>query len=62
MPAYWGLWINTGGWCGHKHFALEPTTGRFDDLERAVADHSVGRIPPLSKRSWVVRWTVSGAT
>jgi hypothetical protein len=59
VPAYWGVWINTGGWCGHKHFALEPTTGRFDDLERAVADHSAGRIPPLSKRSWTVRWTVS---
>ena len=59
MPAYWSLWINTGGWAGHKHFALEPTTGRFDHLDKAIADHSAGRVPPLSKRNWTVRWTVS---
>src|SRR5204862_1529032 len=26
--AYWGIWINTGGWVHHHHFAIEPTTGR----------------------------------
>ena len=29
LDAYWGLWINTGGWSAHHHFAVEPTTGRF---------------------------------
>ncbi len=59
LAAYWGIWINTGGWAQHKHFALEPTTGRFDQLDRAVSDHSAGRVPPLSKRNWTVKWTVS---
>jgi hypothetical protein len=59
LAAYWGIWINTGGWAQQKHFAIEPTTGRFDQLDRAVADHSAGRVPPLSKRNWSVKWTVS---
>lgn len=35
LPAYWGVWVNTGGWGGHRHFAVEPTTGRFDQIDRA---------------------------
>lgn len=58
LPAYWGLWINTGGWSGHRHLAVEPTTGRYDELERAVGDGSAGRIEPLGKLHWTVRWTV----
>src|SRR5690606_22412128 len=30
LAACWGIWINTGGWAGQKHLAVEPTTGRFD--------------------------------
>jgi hypothetical protein len=59
LPAYWGVWINTGGWAGHRHFAVEPTTGRFDQLDRAVQDDSAGRIGPLGRRDWSVRWTVA---
>lgn len=58
LPAYWGIWINTGGWAGHRHFAVEPTTGRFDQLDRAVADDSAGRAGLLGRREWGVRWTV----
>ena len=58
LPAYWGIWINTGGWAGHRHFAVEPTTGRYDALDRAVQDGSAGTVEPLGRRDWSVRWVV----
>lgn len=58
LQAYWGLWINSGGWAGHRHFAIEPTTGRFDELDRSHADGSAGLVGPSSKVAWSVRWTV----
>jgi hypothetical protein len=59
LPAYWGIWINTGGWAGHHHVAIEPTTGRFDQLDRAVRDNSAGTVGPLGRAGWTVRWTVA---
>ena len=59
LPAYWGLWINTGGWAGHRHFAVEPTTGRFDYIDRAIKDGSAGRVPASGRRDWQVKWTLS---
>jgi hypothetical protein len=58
MPAYWGMWINTGGLAGHKNFAVEPTAGRFDELERSTRDGSAGLVGALAKISWQVKWTV----
>lgn len=58
IRAYWGVWINTGGWQGHRHFAIEPTTGRFDQLDRSLHDGSAARVPAGGKASWAVRWTV----
>jgi hypothetical protein len=56
MPAYWGLWINTGGWAGNRHFAIEPTTGRYDEIDRSIKDGSAGKIEPFGRRQWTVRW------
>jgi len=56
--AYWGVWINNGGWAGVKHFSIEPTIGRYDALDRAIRDHSAGVVGPLAKTEWAVRWTV----
>jgi hypothetical protein len=61
LSAYWGIWINTGGWDGNRHFAIEPVTGRFDQLDRAVADGSAARVSPLGRRDWSVRWTLGGS-
>jgi hypothetical protein len=58
LKAHWGLWINTGGWAGHRHFAIEPNTGRFDEIGRAIQDNSAGRLSPLGRTAWTVRWTV----
>jgi hypothetical protein len=57
-PAYWGIWINTGGWAGHHHFAIEPTTGRFDQLARAVRDGSAGKIAAAERLTWSLRWSL----
>jgi hypothetical protein len=59
LASYWGIWINTGGWVAQRHFAVEPTTGRFDQLDRAVKDGSCGTVGPLSRRNWSVRWNLA---
>ena len=58
LPAYWGVWVNTGGWEGHRHVSLQPTTGRSDSLQKSVADGSAGRVPPGGRVDWSVRMTV----
>lgn len=58
LAAYWGVWINTGGWAGNRHFAIEPTTGRYDQIDRAIKDGSAGTIAPFGHRDWSVRWTL----
>jgi hypothetical protein len=60
LPAHWGVWINTGGWGNTHNFTVEATTGRFDQLDRAVADGSAGRVAPGGRRDWSVRWTLGG--
>ena len=58
LPAHWGVWVNTGGWGNTRNFTVEATTGRFDHLERSVADGSAGRVPAGGRRDWTVRWTL----
>jgi hypothetical protein len=60
MLAHWGIWINTGGRAGSRNFALEPITGRFDQIDRSVKDGSAGSVGPLGTRSWTMRMTVGG--
>jgi hypothetical protein len=59
LPAYWGIWINSGGWAGHHHFAVEPTTGRFDQLDRSIKDGSAGTVAPIGRTSWTARWSLA---
>src|SRR5207248_11203977 len=56
VAAYWGVWIDNGGWARHHHFALEPTTGRFDQLDRAVKDDSAGKVGASEQVNWTVTW------
>ena len=55
MAAYWGVWLNSGGWGSHRHFSIQPTTGRFDQLDRAIKDGTVGMVASMGKRVWSVR-------
>jgi hypothetical protein len=59
LAAYWGIWISTGGWGGHTNFAIEPTTGRYDQIDRSVKDGSAGTVAPFGRREWAVRLTLS---
>lgn len=59
LAAYWGLWVNTSGWAGNSHFAIEPTTGRFDEIDRSIKDDSAGRIDSFGRRHWTVRWILA---
>lgn len=58
LAAYWGLWINTGGWGGHRHFAIEPSTGRFDQIDRSMRDGSAGVVGPSGRVDWMTRWSL----
>ncbi len=58
VAAYWGIWINSGGWAGHRHFAIEPTTGLHDSLSESIEDGSAAKVGPLGTVNWKVRWTV----
>jgi hypothetical protein len=57
-PAYWGVWINSGAWNHQRQLAVEPTTGRFDQLDRSVSDGSAGRIDPGATQEWRCDWVV----
>ncbi|MGC4030289.1 MAG: hypothetical protein QM754_00880 [Tepidisphaeraceae bacterium] len=61
VAAYWGVWVNSGGWEGHKHLALEPTTGRSDALAPSIADGSAGRVGPGGRAEWAVRLTTAAS-
>ncbi len=61
LRAYWGVWVNTGGWSGQRHFAITPTTGRFDEVDRSLKDGSAGRVAASAKLGWRVQWTLGGA-
>ncbi len=58
LPAYWGVWVNTGGWGNTRNFMVGPTTGRFDQLDRAVADGTAGRLAAGGRRDWSMKWTL----
>jgi hypothetical protein len=56
LQAYWGTWINTGGWGAQRAFSIEATTGRFDQIEQSIGDKSAGSVGPMGKREWIVKW------
>ena len=59
VTAYWGVWVNTGGWGGHRHVSVQPTAGRFDPLDRAVRDGSAGTVAASGRCDWSLTWTVA---
>lgn len=47
-----GVWINSGGWAGYRHVAIEPTNGAPDSLDVAAAWHRCQRLSPGATLSW----------
>ncbi len=58
LRAFWGVWINTGGWQHHQHFAIEPSTGRYDELDQAIRDGSAGTVGPRETVEWSLKLSV----
>ena len=54
MPAYWGVWLNNGTRGGQKYFSIEPTMGRFDELDRSLKDGSAGRVAAGGRVNWLL--------
>ena len=42
----------------HRHFAIEATSGRSDQLDRAIADHSAGSVRASGRITWRVSMTL----
>ena len=50
------VWINHGGYLGHYHIALEPSTGRPDNLDTAVNQwKNYAALEPRGETSWTTR-------
>mgnify|MGYP002153770477 CR=1 FL=1 len=54
------VWINHGGYGAYYHIALEPTTGRPDNLETSVNDwKNYAELQPKSEVSWTEKVFIS---
>lgn len=49
-----GMWLTSGGWHGHEHFALEPTNSDADTLSAATARGRCGTLPAGQAIHWRV--------
>lgn len=62
VSAFWGIWINTGAWERQRHIAVQPTSGRSNQIDHAIEDKSAGVVSASGKIQWEVRWTVQPMT
>jgi hypothetical protein len=61
LPAYWGVWINTGGWAAQRQLSVQPTIGRHDQISASIKDHSCGTVEPMGKCEWELIVSVGNA-
>jgi hypothetical protein len=57
--AYWGIWVNTGGWASQRQVSIQPTIGRHDQLAAAVRDQSCGTVEAMGRCEWSVRLSIA---
>lgn len=55
---YLGVWITKGGFKNEYNVAIEPASGYYDSLERAVTNHRASSIEPGEEINWSLRLTV----
>ncbi|GGG62600.1 aldose epimerase family protein [Paenibacillus radicis (ex Gao et al. 2016)] len=55
---YLAVWANSGGYGGHHHVALEPATGRMDDLAVAMERGEVAAVEPGGRYEWYLELQV----
>ena len=49
---YLGIWLDKGAYARHPVIALEPATGFYDDLARAVSNQRVPQVHPEQPLRW----------
>jgi len=62
VPAYWTVWLNTGGSAGQTNAAVTPTIGRGPTVASAVEEDAAGIIGPNDKLSWTFTLEVAPIT
>jgi galactose mutarotase-like enzyme len=55
---YLGLWVDEGVYNANPVAALEPSTGYYDSLDRAVSNGKVSILEPGKEKSWTLRVTI----
>ncbi|WP_338113329.1 DUF4432 family protein [Paenibacillus artemisiicola] len=55
---YLAVWANYGGYGGHYHVAVEPATGRMDDLARAMNRGEAATVAPGERYAWHLELSV----
>ena len=56
---YLAVWANYGGYGGHSHFAIEPATGRMDDLRHAIQAGEAAVVEGNGTYRWFMEVAVS---
>jgi galactose mutarotase-like enzyme len=52
LVPYLGIWLDNGAYARHPVIALEPATGFYDDLARAVSNQRVAQVHPQRPLRW----------
>lgn len=50
-----GVWITKGGFKGEYNFAIEPTSGYYDSLERAYINDKVSKVDSKETKEWKLK-------
>lgn len=51
---YLAIWANYGGYGGHYHFAIEPATGKMDDLAHAIRQNEAAIVEANGEYRWFI--------
>jgi galactose mutarotase-like enzyme len=56
---YLAIWANYGGYGGHYHFAIEPATGKMDDLAHAMGQNETATVEALGEYRWFIEVSIN---
>lgn len=56
---YLGVWVTKGGFKGEYNFAIEPSSGFYDSLERAFLNKKASKIDSKDEKNWELKIKVS---
>ncbi|KRF43810.1 hypothetical protein [Paenibacillus sp. Soil787] len=56
---YLAIWANYGGYGGHYHFAIEPATGKMDDLSHALRHNETATVEANGEYKWFIEVVIN---